>query len=70
MPEGPLEFAADTPRPRDGSRFDIFTDPNDLNRGTMVPNDLTGRFVVSRSDYAEIDGTTYLRIWYDAAPSD
>ena len=34
----------------------------------MVPNDLTGRYVVSRSDYAEIDGTTYLRIWYDAAP--
>jgi hypothetical protein len=28
MPEGPLEFAADTPRLRDGARFDIYTDPS------------------------------------------
>ena len=70
MPEGPLEFAADTPRLRDGARFDIYTDPNDLNRGTLVPNDLTGKYVVPRSDYAEIDGTTYLRVWYDPAPPD
>lgn len=70
MPEGPLEFAADTPRLPDGARFEIFTDPADLNRGTLVPNDLTGRYVVARSAYAEIDGTTYLHIWYDRAPPD
>ena len=68
MVEGPLELAADTPRPRDGSRFDLYADQNDLNRGTFVPNDLNGRYVVRASDYAEIDGTTVLRVWYEAAP--
>ena len=70
MPEGPLEFAADTPRLRDGARFDIYTDPRDLNRGTLVPNDLTGTYMVSRSEYADVDGTTYLRVWYEPAPPD
>lgn len=70
MPEGPLEFAADTPRPRDGSRFDMYQDPSDLNRGTFVPNELNGRYVVSASDYAEVDGTTCLRVWYEVAPRD
>jgi hypothetical protein len=70
MPEGPLEFAADIPRPRDGTRFDMYADPHDLNRGTMGPNDLTGTYVVSRSEYADINGTTYLRVWYDVAPPD
>ena len=70
MPEGPLEFAADTPRPRDGARFDIYSDPRDRNRGQMVPNDLAGRYVVVSTEYAEIDGTTYLRLWYEPAPAD
>ena len=70
MPEGPLEFAAGTPRPRDGARFDVYTDPADLNRGSMVPNDLTGRYVVVRSKYADVDGITYLHVWYDPAPPD
>jgi hypothetical protein len=69
MPEGPLEFAADTPRPHDGARFDIYADPHDRNRGRMIPNDLTGRYVVVSTDYAELDGTTYLRLWYDPVPS-
>jgi hypothetical protein len=69
MPEGPLEFAADTPRPPDGTRFDIYPDPRDRNRGTMVLNDLTGRYSVSASDYAEIDGTRVLRVWYEVAPA-
>jgi len=68
MPQGPLEFAADTPRPRDGARFDIYTSPNDLNRGTLVLNDLSGRYVVTNTEYAEIDGTTYLWVWYVPAP--
>jgi hypothetical protein len=70
MAEGPLELAADTPRPQDGARFDIFTDPQDRNRGTMVLNDLTGRYVVATSDYAETDGAVVLRIWYERAPDD
>jgi hypothetical protein len=70
MPEGPLEFSADTPRPRDGARFDIYTDPHDLNRGTMAPNELTGRYVVSGTEYVEIEGATYLRVWYERAPTD
>jgi hypothetical protein len=70
MPEGPLEFAADTPRPRDGARFDIYPRPNDPNRGTMVPNDLTGRYVVTRTEYAEVDGAPCLRLWYELAPRD
>jgi hypothetical protein len=70
MPEGPLEFAADTPRPSDGTRFDIYSEPNDLNRGTLVPNELSGRYVVSSTEYVQIDGTTYLRLWYDRAPPD
>jgi len=68
MAEGPLELAADTPRPGDGTRFDIFTDSRDLNRGTMVLNDLTGRYMVSATDYTEIDGTAVLRIWYEPTP--
>jgi hypothetical protein len=68
MPEGPLEFAAETPRPADGSRFDIYSDPNDRNRGTMVPNDLSGRYVVVRTDFADVDGTMVLRLWYEPAP--
>ena len=67
MAEGPLELAADTPRPGDGARFDIFTDPQDRNRGTMVLNDLTGRYAVSASDYAEVDGARVLRVWYEPA---
>jgi hypothetical protein len=70
MPEGPLEFSADTPRPQDGSRFDIYQDPNDEFRGTLVPNALRGRYVVARTDYIDVDGTTHLRLWYDAAPTD
>jgi hypothetical protein len=70
MPEGPLEFAAETPRLRDGARFDIFTDPNDLNRGRLVPNELTGRYVVHSTGYAEVDGVTVLRLWYELAPAD
>jgi hypothetical protein len=70
MPEGPLELAADTPRLPDGARFDIFTDPQDRNRGTLVPNDLTGRYVVVRSDYAEVEGVACFRIWYEPAPPD
>jgi hypothetical protein len=70
MPEGPLEFAADTPRPRDGARFDIFTSPTDLNRGSLVPNDLSGRYVVIRTEYRQIDGTTHLWVWYESAPRD
>jgi hypothetical protein len=70
MPEGPLEFAADTPRPLDGARFDIYTSPNDPNRGTLVPNDLSGRYVVSRTEYAEVEGTRLLRLWYEPAPPD
>ena len=68
MAEGPLEFAAETPRPPDGARFDIYTDPHDQNRGTMVLNGLNGRYRVSHSEYAEIDGTTYLQVWYETAP--
>jgi hypothetical protein len=68
MPEGPLEFAADTPRPADGARFDIYTNTHDQDRGTMVLNDLSGRYVVAQSDYAEVDGTTCLRVWYESAP--
>jgi hypothetical protein len=70
MPEGPLEFAADTPRPDDGTMFDIYPSPNDQNRGRMVLNDLTGRYRVARSDYAEIDGATVLRIWYERVPQE
>jgi hypothetical protein len=70
MPEGPLEFAADTPRPANGVRFDIYAKPDDLNRGTMVLNELGGRYRVTNSDYAEIDGVRYLRVWYEAAPHD
>jgi hypothetical protein len=69
MAEGPLELAADTPRPGDGVRFDIFTDPQDRNRGTMVLNDLTGRYRVSATDYTEIDGARVLRVWYEPAPN-
>lgn len=67
MPEGPLELGAETPCPPEGARFDLFTDPNDLNRGTLVLNDLTGRYRVARTDYAQIDGSTVLRIWYEPA---
>jgi hypothetical protein len=70
MPEGPLEFAAETPRPRDGARFDIFTDPHDLNRGSLTLNELTGRYVVSGTEYVEVDGVTVLRLWYERAPDD
>lgn len=70
MPEGPLEFAADTPRPRDGTRFDIYPSPGDSNRGRLVPNDLSGRYVVSRTEYAEVEGVTVLRLWYEPAPRD
>jgi len=70
MPEGPLEFAADTPRPGTGARFDIYTDPQDLNRGTMMRNELTGRYVVTGTDYAEIDGTAVLRVWYERSAPD
>jgi hypothetical protein len=70
MLEGPLEFAADTPRPRDGARFDIYPSSGDPNRGTMVPNDLSGRYVVSRTEYAEVEGVTLLRLWYEPAPRD
>jgi hypothetical protein len=70
MPEGPLEFAAGTPRPADGTRFDIYTHPDDLNRGTMVLNETSGRYQVVRSDYAEVDGATVLRVWYETVPPD
>jgi len=70
MVDGPLELAADTPRPRDGARFDMYTDPQDLNRGTMVPNDVGGRYVVTGTDYAKVDGQVCLRVWYEAAPRD
>jgi hypothetical protein len=68
MPEGPLEFAADVPRPPVGTRFDMYTNPEDQNRGRMVLNDLTGRYVVTRSDYTEVGGATVLRVWYESAP--
>ena len=70
MPEGPLEFAVGTPRPRDGARFDIYTNPSDLDRGSLVLNDLTGRYVVTGTEYMEIDGATYLWVWYEPAPPD
>ena len=70
MPEGPLEFAQETPRPSDGMRFDIYPDPHDRNRGTMSPNALTGRYQVTSSDYAEVEGATVLRVWYEVAPHD
>ena len=68
MPEGPLEFAASTPRPANGVRFDIYTRPDDLNRGTIMLNELAGRYRVTSSDYAEIDGVRTLRVWYEPAP--
>lgn len=70
VPEGPLEFAADTPRPNDAARFDIFSDPQDLNRGTFLSNALSGRYVVRSTEYVQVDGTMVLRLWYDPAPPD
>jgi hypothetical protein len=70
MPEGPLEFAADTPRPRDGTTFDMYAKPGDPDRGTLVLNELTGRFRVVSTDYAEVDGAAVLRVWYERVPSD
>jgi hypothetical protein len=70
MLEGPLEFAADTPPPREGARFDIFTRPDDPNRGTMTPNDLNGRYRVTGSRIVEIDGTHYLHVWYERVPNE
>jgi|tagenome__1003787_1003787.scaffolds.fasta_scaffold19745755_2 hypothetical protein len=68
MAEGPLEFGAETPRPANGTRFDIYTNPQDQNRGRMVLNDLSGRYVVTHSEYADVEGTTVLRVWYESAP--
>ena len=70
MPEGPLEFAAETPRPQDGARFDLYTRPDDLDRGTMMPNDLNGRYRVTGSAFVEIDGTRYLHVWYERATNE
>ena len=40
------------------------------NRFVYVLNELTGRYVVTSTEYAEIDGTTYLWVWYEPAPRD
>ena len=54
MPEGPLEFAADPPRPADGTRFDIYPKPGDPDRGTMVLDALRGHYAVVKNVTDEV----------------
>ena len=68
MPEGPLEFSAATPRPTNGTTFDIYPSPHDSLRGSMVLNPLSGRYRVVSSDRAEVEGAPVLRIWYERVP--
>jgi hypothetical protein len=70
VPEGPLEFAPETPRPADGTRFDIYPKPGDPDRGTLVLNPLNGRYHIVSSDYAEVEGARVLRVWYERVPPD